>query len=115
MSNIKTQLEVGDKIVRNEYGHLNVLAITRVTPKRAYAKYSSFGAEFEFYRECRNNTAGGIGTTKNWTLYNEIDHAPIIKRQALENAAREKLNRVDTSKLTNETLEKLIELLNQTK
>lgn len=108
----KTQLEVGDFLVRSNYGRQEYTRITRVTKKQAFAKYSEFGAEHKFDRKLGGGMmAYGKGQTKNWELYNETLHGTTKTRQYLEDTSKRLAMEFSYKKHTNETLQKLIELL----
>ena len=120
MSNIKTQLEVGDKIVHHDYSQITLITIDRVTAKRAYHKQTEFKREIpepsQFEETAKIIEIGSQHYFRHsYHLYIPEVYDERFKRQRLENKANELVKKFSAANHSNETLEKLIELLNQTK
>jgi hypothetical protein len=111
----KTQLEVGDKIVESHYGSLKLHTIDRVTAKRAYAKDIQLDRIISPEQLLANWTLKQIGgntwASTSYSYYVHEKHNDRIVRGELLSKATILVNNIKVSKLPNETLEKLIELL----
>jgi hypothetical protein len=116
MSNIKTQLEVGDKIVQHYYSQITLITIERVTAKRAYSKHIQFKREIsepsQFEKSLSISEIGRDAYSRySYMLYIPEVYDERLKRQRLENKANELAKKFASVNYSNETLEKLIELL----
>jgi len=112
---IKTQLEVGDKIVKYYYSTPTLITIDRVTPKRAFSGHTQFDREIKPSQLTADWSLNEIGrnsySNTSYCIYVQSKHESKILRSKLESKSKSLLQDIKVAKLPNETLEKLIELL----
>ena len=109
---IKTQLEVGDKIVKYGRAGMSIETVDRVTPKRAFTKSKEFKRELTAKQCTAESILDDIGGGSiGYRLWVKEYHEPKFEKQNLEVEASRLLNSITVYKMSNETLKKLIELL----